>query len=174
MRRATAWPAPLDGGRRCYGGYLVTPDGTVYSKGDGKPLKQYKTEKGYAVVYLCIRGKTVARKVHRLVAELFVPNPEGKPEINHIDGDKMNNRASNLEWSTRSENIKHAYQMGLRQPNNTRRGRFYYTDGVRRCTTKELAGLYGVNYGTLRDRRLRGQDINQALGLTEKRWAPCD
>lgn len=174
MRLRGAFSAPLEGAKRGRDGYWVTPDGVVYNKGCLKPLKQHKTAKGYVIVYLCIRSKTAVRSVHRLVAELFVPNPEGKPEVNHIDGDKMNNRASNLEWCTRSENMKHAYQTGLRQPNKTRRSRFYYTDGVRRCTTRALAGLYGINYGTLRDRRLRGQDINQALGLTEKRWAPCD
>jgi len=60
-------------------------------------------------------GKSYAIKVHREVAEYFVPNPEGKKYVNHIDGNKTNNNASNLEWVTSSENTLHAYNTGLKQ-----------------------------------------------------------
>ena len=68
---------------------------------------------GYKTVNLTKNKVRKAFSVHRLVAEAFIPNPEGKPEVNHIDGDKLNNNYANLEWCTRRENLQHAYDTGL-------------------------------------------------------------
>ena len=99
-----------------YHGYQVSRSGVIYSKASKgwRPLKQAINERGYPLAYLCFDGKTKAVKVHRLVAELFVPNPQGLKEVNHKDGNKLNNHADNLEWCTRSENVSHAYATGLR------------------------------------------------------------
>lgn len=66
----------------------------------------------YARVTLCRSNKTYRVTVHRLVAENFIPNPEGKPHINHIDNDSLNNHLINLEWVTHSENMIHAQKQG--------------------------------------------------------------
>lgn len=55
-------------------------------------------------------------RVHRIVAMAFIPNQDGKPQVNHIDGNRLNNSASNLEWCTQSENIRHAIDIGLQDP----------------------------------------------------------
>lgn len=72
---------------------------------------------GYKSVGLRIFENGVSKqtlfKVHRLVAEYFIPNPENKPVVNHIDGNKQNNIVTNLEWATVGENTRHAYRTGL-------------------------------------------------------------
>lgn len=58
-------------------------------------------------------GKNRSYLIHRLVAEAFIPNPDDKPEVNHIDGDRHNNKLDNLEWTTKKENMQHAFRTGL-------------------------------------------------------------
>ena len=69
----------------------------------------------YMKVALCIKGKLKQFLVHRLVAKAFVPNPENKREANHIDGNKTNNKVSNLEWVTARENQIHAVKTRLKK-----------------------------------------------------------
>lgn len=77
-------------------------------------LKQAVNKLGYAVVSLSKNGKRPQFRVHRLVAFAFLDNPRELPQINHIDGDKLNNKLSNLEWVTPKENTKHAKSIGAR------------------------------------------------------------
>lgn len=95
-----------------------------------KILKPGKSSSGYLQVILCMGGKGVRKTIHRLVAEAFVPNPENKPEVNHIDEDKKNNVAENLEWVTRKENINHG--TGIKRMAETQGKTVvqYTTDGV--------------------------------------------
>ncbi len=84
----------------------------------GKILKKLINTKGYLYVDLKRKCKGKKHLIHRLVAQAFIPNPENKPQVNHIDGNKQNNCVSNLEWNTISENQQHAFANHLNHPNN--------------------------------------------------------
>ncbi len=101
-----------------YGGkYQVSNFARVRSlyRGKTKLIKPDIIHTGYLRVTLYKDGKTKSHYVHVLVAQAFIPNPEGKRQVNHIDGDKNNNCVSNLEWVTPAENIHHAFETGLRK-----------------------------------------------------------
>lgn len=105
--------------------YKVYEDGTVVSLGrigargyivKDRTLKTHPNSNGYLRVSMNLTGKSKEYFVHRLVAQCFIENPEGKDKVNHKDGNKINNNAYNLEWVTSSENNKHAFKTGLKAP----------------------------------------------------------
>lgn len=96
--------------------YIVYNNGTVYDINNSEFLSVSKNNSGYSYVSLELDGKYTREAIHRLVAISFVPNPKGKPTVNHIDGNKDNNWDWNLEWLTVAENNKHAYDTGLHKP----------------------------------------------------------
>ena len=81
----------------------------------GVVLSIGKNKLGYSQVGLSKNDKCYSRRVHRLVAQAFIPNPNRYKEINHIDGNKQNNNVDNLEWCNRKQNIRHAINNGLRK-----------------------------------------------------------
>ena len=90
----------------------------------GKQLKPSVDKYGYERVVLTKDGIRKTYSVHKLVALAFIPNPENKTTINHIDGNKRNNNVSNLEWATEQENQNHKWKNGLANYNRDERGRF--------------------------------------------------
>jgi hypothetical protein len=103
--------------------YIITEDGRVYSKWRNKLLKAHDNGIGYLQCYLKSHNNTSRwYKLHRLVALLYVSNPENKPEVNHLDGNKANNHFSNLAWCTHKENIQHSFDV-LGKKNSYKRGK---------------------------------------------------
>ena len=94
------------------GYYQISETGKVLSVRNSFILSP-TTSNGYKEVVLSVNHIKGYKLIHRLVAEAFIPNVDNKPEVNHIDGDKLNNNINNLEWVTRAENAKHAGANGL-------------------------------------------------------------
>lgn len=144
---------------RNYPNYKIYEDGTIECCSTKKCImKPGVTTDGYDQVnvlsLVANNGYRHSIKVHRLVAMAFLPNPMGLKEVNHKDGNKKNNHYLNLEWCTRGQNIKHAYDLGLRTSDGARnasskikeedviRIRMLYSSGS--YTQKQLGGLYGL------------------------------
>ena len=92
--------------------YIICTDGTVHNK-KGHNISRWKDNVGYLQVKLSKEGKWYYKRVHRLVAEAFIPNPHNLKQVNHIDGDKTNNEVSNLEWIDNKNNTQHGYDNNL-------------------------------------------------------------
>lgn len=125
---------------RDYPNYSVSDRGNVRNDKTGRILKPLEVGWGYVVVELWNEYGVRSKKIHRLVADAFVDNPEGKPQVNHIDGNKKNNCKENLEWVTASENMKHAYDYGIRMPHQERPIRIVETgevfSSIKECAEK--------------------------------------
>ena len=92
--------------------YLISNKGRIKILSTLEDKKVFVKDDGYIATTL-VNGKQSYKYVHRLVAEAFVKNKHNKPQVNHINGIKGDNRAENLEWVTPSENIRHAIDTGL-------------------------------------------------------------
>lgn len=141
--------------------YVVFSNGEIWSNYKNDFLVPQDNGVGYMKVVLRINGKSKNVYVHRLVAECFLPNPNGLKEVNHIDGNKRNNDVSNLEWCTGLENKGHAVKNGLtpkgernhahkltEEQVNTIRAEYVY--GSRDKNQRALARKYNVSQTTIR------------------------
>jgi hypothetical protein len=121
--------------------YSITKDGQVFSHKTNKLKKPFMLITGYIGIQLYKDNKKKNYSVHRLVAETYLINFESKMQVNHIDGNKINNHISNLEWVTPKENMKHALDNGLRKK--------YYP----KCVTYKLVldTLTGIFYNDIKE-----------------------
>ena len=95
--------------------YRISCDGTIMNLANNSPLTHMRNPNGYYKVSLADgEGGATQKSVHRLVAEHFIPNPYGYAQINHINGNKADNRYFNLEWCSCEQNVQHALKTGLR------------------------------------------------------------
>lgn len=94
--------------------YSIHDDGAVYNNKTMRFVKPQSNGRYYKVT-LSVNGKEHQYLIHRLVAESFIPNPQNKPEVNHINGDRFDNRVENLEWVTASENQRHSVITNLKK-----------------------------------------------------------
>lgn len=118
--------------------YLINENGEIKNKITDKIMKQ-RLQQGYKHVGLHINKKNRSFRVHRLVAQTFIPNPNDYPYVNHIDGNRQNNCVSNLEWCTPSQNSLHAAKLQERK---------FYTRAVNQYS---LEGKYMLTYHSIRE-----------------------
>lgn len=135
--------------------YLITDDGKVYSERSKRYLS-LSLARGYPCTHLWKNGKSITVAVHRLVAQAFLAKPAHATEVNHIDKNKLNNHYTNLEWVTRSQNIRHSYANGHTPTRGELAGNSKLTEkqvleiiGIKDKTYKQIASLYGVGYSTI-------------------------
>lgn len=136
--------------------YGVNKNGEVCSfdfnhTGMTKKIKQYTDRDGYKYVFLNIEGKRYKRQVHRMVLSTFIDNELNKPQINHINGKRNDNRLENLEWATARENVIHSYKINGRKPTQKQiesgRKHFKGINNPKHKITKEIAEQIRIDRG---------------------------
>jgi hypothetical protein len=138
--------------------FLIYENGDLFNLKTNKKLKSFDNGVGYLRVGIYVGdNKHKPVYIHRLLAQSFIPNPNNKIEVNHIDGNTKNNDLSNLEWVTKSENALHAYKLGLSKPSPNKgekngnailnqekviKIRTMFKNGIRQC---EIVKEFGIN-----------------------------
>ena len=137
--------------------YEVDEEGYVYSLRKGIIIKPVQMQNGYLYAHLCNGKKTKFVRIHRLVAEAFLPNPNKYGQVNHINGNKHDNRVANLEWCDGYQNMSHAIANGLFKPKGednpacklsaeiVKQIRKEYQHGSHDFGTRALGKKYGVS-----------------------------
>jgi hypothetical protein len=135
--------------------YEITKEGKVYSLKHNKrnEIFGYIDKYGYRRVIIYENGKRKKHLVHRLVVEKYISNPNQLPQVNHKDGNKLNNNVENLEWVTAKENIQHAIKLGLRTAGNEKITEKQVKE-IRKLfeikSMKEIAEMYNVSLSCIK------------------------
>ena len=155
--------------------YFVNELGEIYSypkktrKGVRKMLAQ-KNNNGYLSIDLCKNGNIKKYSLHRIIALAFLDNIENKEQVNHINGNKHDNRIENLEWSTRSENQKHSIETGLRSAKGEKNSQSKLTEIQvlnifnDKRTYNQISKDFNISIGTISDIK-RGHTWNHITKL---------
>jgi hypothetical protein len=136
------------------GKYLISDQGNIRKVSlntTEKPIQVRIDRAGYLTVRLCQGSKITTMFIHRLVAAAFVPNPHGKRYVNHKNGNKLDCRAVNLEWTTHAENIQHAYDTGLLSKRSQSKIVIDLCTGQRFESAREAATFYCIPYPTFKN-----------------------
>ncbi len=141
-----------------YPGYLFTEDGRVFNKKFDKELKPYisNTTGYYYVTMKHQDGRRRPTALHRIIAKIYIPNPENLPFVNHKDGVKLNPCKDNLEWSTNAKNVQHAYDNGLAPKGADRYNNVNPVEKIHQACELIQEGLYG------------NKEIGELLGMSSK------
>ena len=164
-------------------GYFITKEGKVFSKGhkynDLHEMTLKQDKDGYLEVGIYKDGKRYFKRVHRLVAQSFIPNPENYPQVNHKDGNKNNNDVSNLEWCTCSHNLKHSFKELNRKPSittnkiviltNLNTGENIKFNSIKECANyvnmsfEHVGRILNGQYDIKKSRKLKGYNIKYGV-----------
>lgn len=142
--------------------YEVSNKGEVRHKLSQCAVGQFRKDFGYAIVRLS--KPRITKQVHRIVAEAFIPNPENKPNVNHIDNNPANNNVENLEWCTQQENLQHARIQGRMYPYvNGKPGPRKEVDPQKVKTILEMKALNITHYNIARAIKTSRRTIARVL-----------
>lgn len=152
-----------------YPNYSIDINGNVFNTKRNKIIKTQTDKDGYNFVQVWKCSKPKKLKIHRLIAEYFIGNPDNKPQVNHINGIKNDNRINNLEWVSASENVRHAFNNGLNK--NTERQRevavlthgkivLNTENGIFYNSISDAAKYYGKYAPNTLSQKLKGNKIN--------------